>query len=120
MIKVVNKFVKSSPRKSRLVLDSIVGFNPVLAISKLNFISNSVSVDIIKTVKSAIASAKDKNISEDSLIITKAYCDEGPKMKRRIVASRGRARPIIKRMSHIYIELDSIKPKDKKSGKPNE
>jgi large subunit ribosomal protein L22 len=115
MIKVINKFVHSAPRKTRLVLDAIVGLNPVAAISKLTFLPNSVSVDVLKTVKSAIASAKDKNFDDSSLIITRAFCDEGPKLKRRIVSSRGRARPIVKKMSHITIVLSETKSKPTKS-----
>lgn len=111
MIAVVNKFVHSAPRKARLILNEIVGMNPTVAIAKLRFLANAVSIDIEKTVKSALASAKDKNIDQSTLIISKAYCNEGPKMKRRIVASRGRSRQIIKRKSHIHIELNTPKSK---------
>ena len=111
MIAVINKYVHIAPRKTRLVLSEIVGMKPTVAVARLNILSKAVAIDVMKTVKSALASAKDKNIDVSNLIISRAYCNEGPKMKRRIVASRGRSRPIMKKMSHIYIELDSPKSK---------
>ncbi len=99
------KFVHTAPRKIRLILDEIRGISAKVAESRLLFMPNQAARDIYAVLHSAIYNAKDSGIETDKLLIKTAICDDGPRVKRRIMASRGRAKPITKQMSHILIEL---------------
>ncbi len=112
------RFVHTAPRKVRLVLDTIRGLPASEAEQRLGFMPKQAARDVYATLHSAIANAKDKGVAIESLTISKALCDEGPRIKRRILGSRGRANPISKQMSHITIELKSAAFQPKKSKTP--
>ena len=61
---------------------------------------------LIKVLRSAIANAKVKGFKPEQLYVSKAICDVGPSWKRYKAAAFGRAAPILRRTSHIRIELD--------------
>lgn len=61
---------------------------------------------IVKILKSAVANAKVKGFTEDQLYISRITCDNGPSWKRFKAAAFGRASPILRRTSHLKIELD--------------
>jgi large subunit ribosomal protein L22 len=58
-----------------------------------------------KTVRSAVASAEEKKLDVDSLVITNVCVDQGPSLKRFRPRARGRASRILKRTSHITVIL---------------
>jgi large subunit ribosomal protein L22 len=72
---------------------------------------------VLKVLNSAVANAKNNNkLAEDDLMVTQAYVDEGPTLKRWRPRAFGRASQIKKRTSHITIVVGSkIKPKAQKS-----
>ncbi|MFA6082051.1 MAG: 50S ribosomal protein L22 [Patescibacteria group bacterium] len=107
MVNVTNKFVKTAPRKIRLILDAIRGTNAEVALSKLQFMPNTAARDIYNTLHSAVATAKENGLTTDNLIVIRAFCNEGPRIKRRIMISHGRARGINKQMSHIHLSLST-------------
>jgi large subunit ribosomal protein L22 len=65
-----------------------------------------------KILSSALANAKTKGLDVGRLVISKIVADEGPRWKRFRPAAFGRATEILKRTSHISIELDLQKEKN--------
>ncbi len=106
-----SKNIRTAPRKIRLVLAAIHGLSVTRAKNELEYVPRQGARDVLKTLKSAIASAKEKGIEEDNLAISRAYCNEGQKLKRRILAAHGSSKPINKHWSHLYISLTDQKEK---------
>lgn len=98
--------MRVSPRKVGQVMDLIRSKDAVLAQSILLNINKRPKEYLIKILKSAIANAKVKGFNIDQLYVSKAVCNPGPSWKRFKAAAFGRAQPILKRTSHIKIELD--------------
>lgn len=102
--KAIAKYVRVSPQKARLVIDLIRGKKVDVALGILNLNAKAVSRDISKVVKSAAANAENnKNLDVDKLVITKAFVDGGPVMKRTHSKAMGRGAAIRKRTSHVTI-----------------
>ena len=101
------KYVRGSAQKIRLVVDLIRGKNVSEAISILRFTKKRACKHIEKVLKSAIANAEQKaeGTDVDNLIVSKAYVNEGPRLKRIRPAPMGRAYRIQRRMSHISIHV---------------
>jgi large subunit ribosomal protein L22 len=104
--KAVARFVRIAPRKARQVIDLIRGKQVGDAQTILKF-TPRFSADVIgKVLNSAIANAENNNkMNRDRLIVTEAYVDQGPTMKRYMPRAQGRASLIHKRTSHITIVL---------------
>jgi large subunit ribosomal protein L22 len=105
------RYVRTSARKARLVLEHIRGKSAVEAQSILRFQTRAVAVDARKVLTSAIANAE-SNAGHDpeDLVVVAAYADEGPTLKRWRPRARGRVNRIRKRTCHITIELAAIEP----------
>jgi large subunit ribosomal protein L22 len=100
------KYVRSAPRKARLVMDHIRGKKVEQAQAILRHAPRAVSDDILKLLNSAVANAESNyELGADELRIQRAYVDEGPTIKRYRPRARGRATRILKRTSHMTIEL---------------
>ena len=101
------KFIRSSPQKVRLVVDLIRGRNVSEALDILRFTKKRAATQVTKVLKSAIANAeqKDEATDVDRLSVTRAYVNEGPRMKRMRPAPMGRALRYQRRMSHISIHV---------------
>jgi ribosomal protein L22 len=100
------KYVRSAPRKARLVMDHIRGKDAERARAILLHTPRAVSVDILKLLNSAIANAEaNYELGPDELRIRRATVDEGPTIKRFRPRALGRATKINKRSSHMTIEL---------------
>ncbi|HAJ57412.1 MAG TPA: 50S ribosomal protein L22 [Candidatus Omnitrophica bacterium] len=100
------KFLRGSGKKVRQVVDLIRGMKANEALSFLKFVDKRPTYYIGKVLQSAIANAKNKGLNVDELVISKACADDGPRWKRFRAAAFGRASEILKRTSHITIELD--------------
>ena len=100
------KFLRYSPTKVRQVIDLIRHKDASEAQCILLTISKRPKEPLIKILKSAIANAKTKGFNIDQLYVSKAIVDVGPSWKRFKAAAFGRAAPILRRTSHIKIELD--------------
>jgi large subunit ribosomal protein L22 len=101
--------VRVTPMKARRVIDLIRDMPANEALSVLKFAPQAASEPIAKVVASAIANAEHNfSLDPETLIITRAYVDEGPTMKRFRPRAQGRAYRIRKRTSHITIEVESI------------
>ena len=103
------KKVKVSPRKARLVVDLIRGRQVQEALDILRFTTKKTAPIVNKMIRSAIAGAHAKaTVDVDQMVISKAFVDEGPTMKRFLPRAQGRATPIRKRTSHITLELKEL------------
>jgi ribosomal protein L22 len=106
VIRARAKYVRSAPRKARLVMDHIRGKRVEQAQAILEHAPRAVSSDILKLLKSAVANAEDAyELGADELTVMRAYVDEGPTIKRYRPRALGRATRINKRTSHMTIEL---------------
>ena len=112
IVKAINKNVRSSPRKSALVLNYIKGKKADLALRDLDFSRKRIAKDVSKTVKSAISNAENNNQFDiDNLFIKEAYVGKSLVMKRFRPRAKGRASPIKKPFSRITIILEEKKEK---------
>ena len=103
------RYVRVSPMKARRVVDMIRGRKATDALTILKFAPQAASEDVYKVVASAIANAEHNAHlrDRDRLVISEAYVDEGPTMKRFRPRAQGRAYRIRKRTSHITVVVES-------------
>jgi large subunit ribosomal protein L22 len=106
IVRARSRYVRSAPRKARLVMDHIRGKEVEQARAILTHAPRAVAEDILKLLNSAIANAESAyELGPDELRVVKAFVDEGPTIKRYRPRALGRATPIKKRTSHMTIEL---------------
>ena len=101
-----HRFARIAPRKARLVADLIRGKRVEEALTELDFSKKRGAAFIAVVLKSAIANAEEKNADPAKLIVSVSRIDEGPVLDRFQPKDRGRAHPIIKRLSHIHIAVE--------------
>jgi ribosomal protein L22 len=100
------KYVRSAPRKARLVMGHIRGKPVPRAREILTHTPRGVASEILKLLNSAVANAESNHeLDADELRIERAYVDEGPTIKRYRPRALGRATRINKRTSHMTITL---------------
>ena len=118
IVKSINKNVRSSTRKLKPILKSIVGKKVDLAIRDLTFSDKRISNDVKKTISSAVANAENNyQYDIDKLIIKEAYCGKQIVMKRFRARAKGRASAIKKPFSNITIILsEKIKKTEESHG----
>jgi large subunit ribosomal protein L22 len=117
------KWVRTSARKARLVLDHIRGRSVPEARTVLAFTTRDVAIDIEKVLRSAVANAEaNHGLDGDDLVVEAAFADEGPTLKRWRARARGRVNRIRKRTCHITIVVagspQSGRPRPQKQAKP--
>jgi ribosomal protein L22 len=106
MVRARARYVRSAPRKARLVMEHIRGRPVEQARAILGFTPRAVAGDILKLLESAVANAESNyELAADELRVQRAYVDEGPTIKRYRPRALGRATRINKRTSHMTIEL---------------
>ena len=117
VVKSINKSVRSSTRKLKPILRSIVGKKVDIAVRNLSFSDKRISNDVKKTLSSAIANAENNfQYDIDKLIVKEAYCGKQVVMKRFRPRSKGRAAPIKKPYSNLTIILTETKKVEEKHG----
>ncbi len=100
------KWVRTSARKARLVLDHIRGRSVPEARTVLAFSERAVARDIERVLRSAVANAEaNHGMVGDELVVVAAYADEGPTLKRWRARARGRVARIKKRTCHITVKV---------------
>jgi large subunit ribosomal protein L22 len=98
------RYVRVTPMKARRVIDLIRGMNAADAQAVLKFAPQAASEPIGKVLDSAIANATNNHAMDArGLVVSAAYVDEGPTMKRIRPRAQGRAYRIRKRSSHITV-----------------
>ena len=110
IVRSVNKNVRSSIRKLKPILKAIVGKKVDIAIRDLTFSDKRISLDIKKTISSAVANAENNfQYDIDKLMVKEAYCGKKIIMKRFRPRAKGRAAPILKPYSSVTIILSENK-----------
>ncbi len=113
------RFVRVTPMKARRVVDLIRGKQAGEAVAVLKFAPQAAAEPVLKVVESAIANARVKadraseRFDEQELVVSAAFVDEGPTLKRFRPRAQGRASRILKRTSHITVV---VAPREKKEG----
>ena len=109
LVKSINKNVRSSTRKLKPILKSIVGKKVDTALKNLSFSDKRISKDVKKNISSAIANAENNyQYDIDKLIVKEAYCGKQVVMKRFRARAKGRASAIMKPYSNVTIILSEI------------
>ena len=102
------RYVRMTPRKVRRVVDLIRGLPAGQAQAVLRFAPQAASEPVGKVLDSAIANAENNaQLPVESLVVSEAYVDEGPTLKRFQPRAQGRAYRINKRTSHITVVVES-------------
>ena len=101
------RYIRVSAQKARLVVDLIRGVKAGDALNILRATNKKMAPVVEKVLRSAIANAENKNsgLDVDTLWVTEACVNEGPRMKRIRPAPMGRAYRYQRRMSHIVIKV---------------
>ena len=117
-VRSINKNVRSSVRKLKPILKSIVGKKVEIAIRDLSFSEKRISKDVKKTISSAVANAENNfQYDIDNLIVKEAFCGKQVIMKRFRARAKGRAAEIMKPYSNVTIVLsEQMKQKEKEHG----
>ena len=98
------KFIRMSPTKARQVIDLIRGRHVEDARRVLRFTQRGPSPTVAKVLESAIANAEhNRELPADELIVTRAWVDEGPTLRRFRPRALGRATRVRKRTCHISV-----------------
>ena len=117
LVRSINKNVRSSTRKLKPILKSIVGKKVDVAMRDLTFSEKRISKDVKKTISSAVANAENNyQYDIDKLIVKEAYCGKQITMKRFRAWAKGRAAPIKKPYSNLTIILSEAKKLEEKHG----
>lgn len=102
--RAIAKYVRISPLKVNFICKEIRGKSVDEALSILKFTPKRGARELEKVLKSAIANAEHNNdLDRDLLIVSEAYANEAPVMKRWRPKAKGMAYPILKRSSHIGV-----------------
>ena len=104
------KYVRMSPSKVRIVLDTVRGKKVEEAVAILANSPQSAAEVCLKLLKSAIANAENnKGLNRGDLIVDEAFATPGPTLKRIYIRARGRADRLLKRTCHITMILGEAK-----------
>jgi large subunit ribosomal protein L22 len=112
--------IRVAPQKVRLVVDQIRGHKVERAREILRYSSKRAAYYLDRILLSALGNADVKSegkVSAEDLIVAECYADEGPRLKRFLAGPMGRARPILRRMSHITVVLGPKQSEVKKGRK---
>jgi ribosomal protein L22 len=109
VVRAKARFVRTAPRKIRLVADQVRGLPVMEAQSLLQFSTRGAARDIAKLIESAMANAESNHdlVGED-MVIAEINVDEGPILKRWRARARGRATRIERKTSHVSVALTPI------------
>lgn len=114
--KAVAKTVRIAPRKVRMVLDLIRGKEVGEAMAILKLTNKRTSPVVEKVLKSAVANAEHNyDMDIENLVISEAYADEGPTLKRFRPRAQGRATKINKHTSHITLVVSEAVSEDEEA-----
>jgi large subunit ribosomal protein L22 len=113
------RYVRMTPMKCRRVIDLVRGLPVQEALDILRFAPQAASEPVGKVLVSAVANAENnKSLDRRALVVSQAYVDEGPTLKRFRPRAQGRAYRVRKRTSHITVvvqaEPERLAPKPSK------
>lgn len=99
------RFIKTAPDKIRILADLLKERKIEAALAQLSATNKIGAKSLSLVLKQAKGQIKDKNKEVTDFQIKSLQVDEGPKLKRRRICSKGRSTMILKRMAHIKITL---------------
>ncbi|MEV0727997.1 50S ribosomal protein L22 [Polymorphospora sp. NPDC050346] len=109
--RAIARYVRISPNKARRVVNLVRGLPAKEALTVLQFAPQAASEQVYKVLASAIANAENnERLDPDALLVSEAFVDEGPTMKRFQPRAQGRAYRIRKRTCHITIAVEAVAP----------
>jgi large subunit ribosomal protein L22 len=101
--------VRISPTKARRVVNLVRGLPAQEALTVLQFAPQAASEQVYKVLSSAIANAENnERLDPDALLVSEAFVDEGPTLKRFRPRAQGRAYRIRKRTCHITVVVEAV------------
>ncbi len=105
-MKAIRRYLRISTKKVSLVADLVRGKSVEAAINYLLFTPKRSAKPLMETIKSAVANAE-QNFKQNrkELYVSKIVVNEGATLKRQRPVSRGRSHPLLKRTSHIIVEV---------------
>jgi large subunit ribosomal protein L22 len=107
--RAVARYVRISPSKARRVIDLVRGLPAQEALTVLQFAPQAASEQVYKVLASAIANAENnERLDPAALLVSEAFVDEGPTMKRFRPRAQGRAYRIRKRTCHITVVVEAV------------
>ena len=105
-VKAIAKFIRVSPRKTRIVAKNVVGKPVEDAMNILKFTPQKGAEVIRAVMRSALANAENNaNMNVDALVVKEVIVNEGPTWKRFMPRAQGRATSLRKRTSHVTVIL---------------
>lgn len=108
-VKAIARYIRMSPSKVRRVLDQIRGRSYREALILLEFMPYKSCDPILKVLRSAVANAEhNEGLDPTTLVVSKAYADGGPTLKRYRPRAQGRAYQIRKRTCHITVAVAPV------------
>jgi large subunit ribosomal protein L22 len=117
----INRYISTSPRKMRLIIDLIRGKSVPEALHILHFSPKHASKVAEKVLRSAVSNLQNKDeggrLDPDEIVVKRASVDGGMTMKRISPAPMGRAFRIRKRSNHVTIVVAAKDKKEKKDAK---
>jgi large subunit ribosomal protein L22 len=109
--RAVARYVRLSPTKARRMVNLVRGLPAREALTVLQFAPQAASEQVYKVLASAIANAENnERLDPDALLVSEAYVDEGPTLKRFRPRAQGRAYRIRKRTCHITVTVEAVTP----------
>lgn len=103
-VKAIEKFIRMSPRKVRLVADLVRGRSVDEAMGILKMTPKEAARAVERAINSAASNASQNfGLAREDLIVRTIYANEGPTLKRMKAGARGRYKPILKRSAHITV-----------------
>jgi large subunit ribosomal protein L22 len=119
--RAINRYIGTSPRKMRLVIDLIRGKSVPDALHMLHFSPKHASKVAEKVLRSAVANLQNKEeggrLEPEDMVVKTAFVDEGMTQKRISPAPMGRAYRIRKRSNHVTIIVASKETNAKAASK---
>ncbi|RMF55187.1 MAG: 50S ribosomal protein L22 [Bacteroidetes bacterium] len=114
--RAVRKYIRSSPRKMRPVVNVVRGKRVPEALDILNFLpqrtTRLVKLTILSAVHNLLNQHPEERLDEEALVVREIRVDEGPRLKRFRPAPRGRAHPIQKRSAHLTVVVGTLDEED--------
>ncbi|MBI5473639.1 MAG: 50S ribosomal protein L22 [Ignavibacteriae bacterium] len=111
--RAINRYIGTSPRKMRLVIDLIRGKSVDQALHVLHFSPKHAARTAEKVLRSAVSNLQNKDeggrLETADMMVKEAFVDAGMTMKRISPAPMGRAYRIRKRSNHVTIVVSADK-----------
>lgn len=100
------KYLRISSQKLNGMARQVRGLSVIRAQEKLKFVPQKAARLLLKALRAAVSSALAKQLNESRLLVKRLEVGQGPSLKRGIPVSRGVYHPIIKKTSHVLVELE--------------